>query len=197
VLLKEVHHRVKNNLQIISSLFGLQARYLDVGRARTALLESQTRVHAIALVHEKLHESTSSADVDFASYTRSLVGAILHAVGCPAHVQLVVDIAPIRLGVDQAIPCGLLVNELVTNAVKHAFTGRESGEIHLSLEEREDRGLCLSVRDDGVGMPAEIDPGNTASLGLKVVAALAVQLAGTFEIDRDRGTRISVNFRRP
>jgi PAS domain S-box-containing protein len=195
VLLKEIHHRVKNNLQVISSLLSLQALQLPAGPARTMLAESQSRVRSIALVHETLYQSKNFSLVNFKDYLRSLLEGLAHTHSAHAReIQATIDVGDVRLAVDAAIPCGLIVNELVTNAFKHAFPDGRAGSIHVQVDRDGQSGVTLTVSDDGVGMPEHIKPGTTPSLGLELVFTFAQQLEATIEIVRDRGTAFILRF---
>jgi PAS domain S-box-containing protein len=184
-LLKEIHHRVKNNLQIISSLLRLQAGKIDNPLAQGALQATQDRVRSMALIHEHLYRSENLAAVDMAAYLKSLCQQMFRTLAVtPDTLHLHLELASISLGVDQAIPCGLLVNELVTNALKHAFPAGRGGEVRVELQPLKDgQGWCLRVADDGVGLPPGFDVQNRNSLGLKLIADLTGQLGGTLAIN--------------
>ena len=195
VLLQEVHHRVKNNLQVISSLISMQGRALGEEGGRVALEECQTRVQAIALIHEQLYRSKDYARVPFAEYARSLVGNVFRATeGPPERIRLELAIEDVALGVDRAIPCGLILNELITNALRHAFPGGRSGTIRVELGYVAGGAFRLAVRDDGVGLPPGLDVGTAPSLGLQLVSMLAEQLNAGLEVDRDHGTRVGLTL---
>jgi PAS domain S-box-containing protein len=195
VLLQEVHHRVKNNLQVISSLINMQVRQLQDTPSRDALQECQTRVQAIALIHEKLYQSKDYARVPFSEYAKSLAANVFDATGASA-TDIVLDLAmeDLSLAVDKAIPCGLILNELITNAVKHAFPDARRGTIRVELRKAKDRGIVLAVGDDGIGMSATLDLRNSSSLGLSLVYTLVEQLEGRVETFHDRGTTFQVSF---
>ncbi|HXI55756.1 MAG TPA: histidine kinase dimerization/phosphoacceptor domain -containing protein [Polyangia bacterium] len=197
VLLKEIHHRVKNNLQVISSLLNLQARYLPDPAARAIFSQSQNRVQSIALVHERLYESADLSHVNFAKYLAVLLDNVFDTHDATNRgISKVIDVGDANLTVDVAIPCGLIVNELVTNTLKHAFPGGRHGTVRVSLRETEDGILDLLVQDDGVGMPAGIDPRNTVSLGLDLVVTFAEQLNAEMDIVRQGGTSFRFRFRK-
>ena len=197
VLLKEIHHRVKNNLQVISSLLNLQARYLPDRAAREIFRASQHRVQSIALVHEKLYQSADLSHVDFNDYTATLIENLFETFDAGQRgIAKTIDIRDIRLSVDIAIPCGLIVNELVTNALKHAFPGGREGTVRVILREGADGALDLTVGDDGVGMPAGMDPRKTSSLGLDLVFTFADQLDAEVEIGRQGGSSYRFRFRK-
>jgi two-component sensor histidine kinase len=189
VLLKEIHHRVKNNLQVISSLVSLQAGGSRDETIRQVLNEVSYRVRSMALVHEKLYQSSDLAHIDFADYLRSLLSFIWRAHGSGASgVRLKLELEPVALPVDTAVPCGLIVNELAGNALKHAFTGRKQGEVTVSLRKRAEGGIRLGVADNGNGLPAGLDWREAKSLGLKLVQMLAGQLDAAVEVESRQGT---------
>lgn len=193
ILLQEVHHRVKNNLQVISSLVNMQVRKLPRGQSREALEECRSRVQAIALIHEKLYQSKDFARVPFSDYARSLVANVFHATGVsPESVSLQVAIDELALPVDKAIPCGLILNELITNALKHAFRDGRVGTIRVELDKLDGGRLRLVVRDDGIGLPPGLDVRTSGSLGLQLVRMLTEQIGGDLEVRTDGGTSFGV-----
>jgi two-component sensor histidine kinase len=195
VLLQEIHHRVKNNLQVISSLINLQVRQLDDGSSRDALAECQTRVQAIALIHEKLYQSKDYSRVHFSEYARSLASNIFSATGIsPQFVSLRLLVEDVALGVDKAIPCGLILNELITNALKHAFPASMLGTVTVKLHKPREQVISLMVSDNGVGMPGTPDLKASSSLGLSLVYTLVDQLEGSLDIERDQGTTFRITF---
>jgi two-component sensor histidine kinase len=198
VLLTEVHHRVKNNLQVICSLLSLQAAKVRDARALEMFQESQDRVRSIAAFHEHLYQSQDLARIDIGAYVRTLVGALVTTYG-RAHVRVEVDADDVRLGVDKAIPVGLLCNELVSNALKHAFPDGRGGTVRVTLRSRSRGDLSLIVEDDGVGMPPALpalDAAGAATLGHQLVLTLARQLGATVSVDRTGGTRFAITFHR-
>lgn len=188
VLLKEIHHRVKNNLAVVSSLFYLESTYTHDAPTMKILQESQDRVRAMALVHEALYSSENLQAVDFGEYGMKLGQQLLQTYAPdPAHIRLTTDVQSVRLDIARAVPCGLILNELMTNALKHAFPAGRSGQIHISLS-RKAHGACeLKISDDGVGLaPSSVDG---SSLGLRIVRLLARQLNAEFSIaSTDHGT---------
>jgi len=197
VLLKEIHHRVKNNLQVISSLLNLQARYLPDPAARAIFSQSQNRVQSIALVHERLYESADLSHVNFAKYVVVLLDNIFDTYGATSRgISKVIEVGDANLTVDVAIPCGLIVNEVVTNALKHAFPDGRTGTVRVSLSEGPAEMLTLTIEDDGVGIPPGIDPRNTVSLGLDLVTTFAEQLNADMDIVREGGTSFRFRFRK-
>jgi PAS domain S-box-containing protein len=195
-LLREIHHRVKNNLQVIVSLLNLQRERVMDPIAQTLLVESQARVRSMALVHEKLYGSKDLGLIDLGDYLRALSSALSHTYGAVArHLALEVHADEVRLGIEAAMPCGLLVNELVSNALKHAYPDDRRGTVVISLRlERAGAELCLEVADDGVGFSEGIDFRRVASLGMQIVVGLTRQLQGTIELERGAGTRFRVRF---
>jgi two-component sensor histidine kinase len=158
VLLKEIHHRVKNNMQVISSLVSLQTDLMEDAATREILREISHRVRSMAMVHEKLYQAADLAIMEFADYTRSLLNYLWHAHApqLPG-VELVTDLEPVPLTVNAAVPCGLILHELVSNALKHAFKGRDSGRVTVSLRSGIQDRISLEVRDNGIGLPPELD----------------------------------------
>jgi PAS domain S-box-containing protein len=195
VLLKEIHHRVKNNLQVISSMLNLQAMHISDPSAQAVFAESQGRVQSIALVHETLYESQDLSSVNFAEYIHTLVTTIMQAQMHPdRNIATVIDSDGVLLPVSCAIPCGLIVNELVTNSLKHAFPNRSSGVIRVSLHTRDGDRVELVVADDGVGLKPDLDPRRVTSLGLDLVYTFAEQLSAEVELLRHDGTTFRFVF---
>jgi PAS domain S-box-containing protein len=182
VLLKEIHHRVKNNLAVISSLFYLQSTYTHDEQCKRIFRESQDRVRSMALVHETLYRSERLADVDFAEYARVLADHLFRSHSVVTGVRLKLDLSPIRMSIDVAVPCGLILNELMSNALKHAFRAGCPGEIMVSLCTIDGERCVLAVGDDGAGIPSDLDTGSTQSLGLRLIHSLTGQLHGKFEL---------------
>lgn len=195
VLLKEIHHRVKNNLQIISSMLRLQSGHILDPKVLRVFEDSQHRIRSMALIHEKLYQSENLAKVDLAEYIQSLTAYLLRSHATSAQeINLQVQADEVFLGIDAAVPCGLILNELVTNALKHAFPDRRPGEIHVSLDAQSEGKFVMTVRDDGVGLPKDLDLEHTETLGLKLVSALVQQLEGGIELDRTGGTTFQVTL---
>ncbi|HKU43826.1 MAG TPA: PAS domain S-box protein, partial [Polyangiales bacterium] len=195
VLLKEIHHRVKNNLQVISSMLNLQAMHLHDDAVQQVFAESQGRVQSIALVHETLYESQDLSSVNFSEYIHTLVTTIMQAQATPdRNIATLIDAEGVRLPVGTAIPCGLIVNELVTNSLKHAFPNRSTGAIRVSLHNRPNSTIELIVGDDGVGLPADLDPRTVSSLGLDLVYTFAEQLGAAVDLRRSGGTEFRFEF---
>jgi two-component sensor histidine kinase len=195
-LLMEIHHRVKNNLQIISSLLHLQADKIDSPIAKSAMANMQNRIRSMALIHEHLYRSENFAAVDLAVYLTQLCNQLFRTlVVTPSRIKLHLDLAPVHLKIDQAIPCGLLVNELVSNAFKHAFPADRGGELCVELHQSADGALArLRVADNGVGLPPDFTMDDSASLGLKLATNLARQLGGRLAIGTGPGAVFELEF---
>jgi PAS domain S-box-containing protein len=191
LMLKEIHHRVKNNLQIVSSLLNLQASSIRDPVDLALFEESVDRIRSMALIHDRLYKSHDLAGIEFREYIESLVMSLFHLYGHP-NIDFRAEVQDVRLSIDTAIPCGLIINELVTNALKHAFPGRRRGIITVSLATRANGDVELCVADDGVGIPEDVDARNTTSLGLQLVNILTGQLTATLEIRRGNGTTFSI-----
>lgn len=197
ILLKEIHHRVKNNLQIISSLLNLQSAHIRDPRALEVFKEGQGRVRSMALIHEKLYQSEDLARVDFSEYISNLAAYLFRSYEVHAGaVALNVEAEDVLLGVDTAIPCGLIINELVSNSLKHAFPGGGGGSINIRLRPADHERLTLTVADDGVGLPDGFDARRTSSLGLQLVNTLARQLGGEVLVGCGAGVEFSITFRK-
>ena len=195
VLLKEVHHRVKNNLQIISSLLNLQSGQIADPITKDALRESQNRVRTMALIHEKLYQSSDLAQIDFAAYLKSLGTFLAQSYrGSSSKVVMQIDAQDIRLNIDTAIPCGLIVNELVSNSLKYAFPENRAGNIKIEFYQPSNGNFILLVTDDGAGLPDGFEPAQSQSLGLKLVNSLVLQLKGTLMVDTMSGVSYKISF---
>ncbi|MHB0956224.1 MAG: sensor histidine kinase [Pirellulaceae bacterium] len=195
VLLKEIHHRVKNNMQVISSLVALQAERTPEADRRASLQDVAHRVRSMALVHEKLYQSTDLARVEFAEYARSLLNYLWRAhTTTAAGIELILNLEPMAISVNAAVPCGLILNELVSNALKHAFCDRADGQVTVSLCGDKAGRLCLRVRDNGRGLPTGFDWRQADSLGLHLVQVLARQLHATVEVVSTEGTEFTVTI---
>ncbi|MBK8025764.1 MAG: sensor histidine kinase [Chloroflexi bacterium] len=198
ILLKEIHHRVKNNLQTISSLLSLQSNTIDDPLTLAQFQDSQNRIRTMALVHERLYRSEGLAQIAFGEYLRDLTDYLLASYqGQEKAVTLNVKADDIFLDIDTAIPCGLLVNELLSNALKHAFRDRLTGKIGVEMCFSGDGHYQLSVWDDGVGMPEGMSDLKTTSLGLRLVNSLTRQLGATIEFRSRPGTEITIRFAKP
>jgi len=198
ILLKEIHHRVKNNMQVMSSLIKLQWGNTKDDSLRAMLLDSHNRIRAMALVHEKLYQSGDLSGVGLKEYVRGLTAALRRSYGPGKgniHIRTTGD--DIRLPIDKAIPCGLVINELVSNALKYAFPAEMGrGDMEVCLNGREEGVVEITVRDNGTGIPDEIDIHKAGTLGLQLVKMLVEdQLEGNLELDRSAGTEFRIVFR--
>lgn len=195
VLLKEVHHRVKNNLQIITSLLNLQAVEITDPDTREKFRDSMGRVKSMAIIHERLYQTDNLAEVALAEYIDSLTRFLAGTVsGNGGRINIVQEVEDVALPIDMAVPCGLIVNELVTNSLKHAFPDERGGEVKISCSRDVEGVVTLSVRDSGVGLPDDIDPENLSSLGMRLVHNLTDQLDGSLEFGNDGGAAYSIEF---
>jgi PAS domain S-box-containing protein len=194
VLLQEVHHRVKNNLAVIGSLLGMQADAIGEGEASRSLMESRQRVHSMALIHEHLYGTENLKQVRLDEYADKLTSELYASYSPSDGVVVRVNAEPIELSIEQAIPCGLILNELVSNALKYAFPKDRAGQITVSVVQPKPGYIALTVHDDGAGLPADFDWRNANSLGLKIVQILARQLRGTIELHRNGGTEFQFTF---
>jgi len=203
ILLQEVHHRVKNNLQIINSILNLQKKFVEDEKAIVGLEEIQNRVSTMSIIHETLYQNTDVSNIEFSSYLTRIAGNVIQGYQSDTQVELVTNLEDIQAPLDQAIPCGLILNEWVSNAMKYAFQGRETGTISVGLRSAEVEGhpdeeeIQIEVRDDGVGLPEGFDWSGRDSLGLYLVQALSEQLDAELLAESDGGTRFLVSFRRP
>jgi PAS domain S-box-containing protein len=194
VLIKEIHHRVKNNLQVVSSLLFLQSQTVKDEETRRILEESRNRVKSMAFIHKQLYQSKNLAHIDFASYVRSLTKNLLTSYRTNGNdISLDVRVDDIFLALDSAIPCGLIINELVSNTLKHAFSNHSAGHITVDLHQEGEKNV-LVVSDNGVGLPVGLDVHTTETLGLQLVSALVQQLDGTLELERGSGTVFKISF---
>ncbi|HWA05343.1 MAG TPA: PAS domain S-box protein [Ignavibacteria bacterium] len=195
LLLKEIHHRVKNNLQIIVSLLKLQSKYVFDPRDLEIFNKSRSRVETMSLIHEKLYKSADISQIDMGNYLRDLVGHLLKAYNLStARIEFDIDAENILMSIDTAIPCGLIVNELINNILKHAFPDGYNGKIQLNLH-RSDENVILEVVDNGVGIPESFNMDKNDSLGMQLIDTLVKQLDGVIEVTRTNGTRFSIEFR--
>jgi PAS domain S-box-containing protein len=194
VLLKEVHHRVKNNMQIVSSLLELQSYQVHDPEMKELFNESQTRVRSMALVHEKLYQSTDISKIQYQEYVNQLVSYLFDSY-MPKHITKEVFADPVELGIDEAVPLGIIINELVTNSIKYAFPDGQDGVVRIELSEIEGQRVRLIVEDNGKGLPPHVRVGDHSTLGLELVGALVQQLDAAMNIDTTNGTRITIHFK--
>ena len=217
MLLKEIHHRVKNNLQVISSLLKMQSRYLQDPHLLDMFQDSQNRIRSMALIHEKLYQSTDLARIDLGDYLRQLTSHLLRSysalgelrggeelrgggrqgVAAPTLIRMELNVPAIFLSIDVATPCGLIVCELVSNALKYAFPEGGGGEILVAVSRNDAGELILRVADTGVGLPPDMDWNQTASLGLRLVRTLATQLGADVTWNTKCGTVFELKFTEP
>ncbi len=196
VLLKEVHHRVKNNMQVISSILNLQSSYIKDEAAVEMMKESQDRIKSMAFVHESLYQGKNFSHVKFSEYVKNLVSNLFHSYGINKKgLKLNFDLDEVFLNLDTSIPCGLIINELISNALKYAFTDREKGELTVTLKKIENGKIRLTIADDGRGFPEDIDWKNTESLGMQLVVTLAGQIRGDIQMETKKGTTFTITFK--
>ena len=193
VLLKEIHHRVKNNLQIISSLLRLQSGYIKDKQALEIFKDSQNRVRAMALIHENLYQTNNLEKIEFSEYIRKLTNNLIRCYNI-TNIKISSNIEKLNLKIDTAIPCGLIINELISNSMKHAFTNSEEGEIYVEFITLQTGKYSLSVSDNGVGVRENIDSLKKQSLGLELVWNLVEQLEGTIVYNSKLGTSFRITF---
>jgi two-component sensor histidine kinase len=195
VLMREIHHRVKNNMQIVSSLLNLQTSYVEEEEAVNVLKESQNRVKSMAMIHEKLYQSHDLNHLNISNYIISLVTDLFSSYAIPqGQIKPIMDVEDANLNMETAVPCGLIISELISNSLKYAFPNGKKGEIHVTLKTKENR-FHLTISDNGVGLPDDLDFQNTESLGLQLVNSLTNQLDGKIEVNRKHGTEFKITFK--
>ena len=198
LLLREIHHRVKNNLQIIISLFNLQTSYIDDDKAYQALKEGQDRIKSMALIHERFYQSDGISKIDFDDYSRKLIEYLYTSFKInPSSIVVDIKIENVRLDIDTAVPCGLIINEIVSNAFKHAFKDKDKGHIDIILKNAGDGEYYLEIKDDGIGMPTDFNLETADSLGFQLIQALSDQLDGKLELvtSPNKGLTYKLNFK--
>jgi len=198
LLLREIHHRVKNNLQIIISLFNLQTSYIDDDKAYQALKEGQDRIKSMALIHERFYQSDGISQIDFDDYSRKLIEHLYSSFKInPNSIVIDVKIENVKLDIDTAVPCGLIINEIVSNSFKHAFIGKDKGRIYIILQNRSEGEYYLEINDNGVGLPADFNLETADSLGFQLIQALSDQLDGKLELvtSPNKGLTYKLNFK--
>jgi two-component sensor histidine kinase len=194
ILIKELHHRVKNNLQVISSILNLQSSYVSDPSTLDILQESQNRIKSMSFIHETLYRTTDFSSINFSEYIKSLSHNLIQSYTLQnCKVDFVADIDTIEMSIDQSIPCGLIVNELVSNALKYAFKDRKKGKLMIELKEN-GKQVSLRVSDDGVGLPENFKFEKNDSLGVQLVYSLTEQLDGTIEVNSEKGTSFLITF---
>jgi two-component sensor histidine kinase len=193
VLLKEIHHRVKNNLQIISSILNLQSAFVTDENTLGILHESRNRIRSMAIIQETLYKSDVFSTVDFGKYIEDLCQNLIASYQIIGNVKLELEVQPVHMILDQAIPCGLLINEIITNSLKYAWPDHQKGSIWVRLSQ-EEQNVVLEVSDDGQGLPEQFDKMNTETLGLQLIATLNEQLEGKLEVSNQNGTKYLLKF---
>jgi PAS domain S-box-containing protein len=194
VLLKEVHHRVKNNLQVISSILNLQSSYVKDDQTLSILRESQNRIKSMSYIHESLYQTKNFSSINFSEYIENLSNNLFHSYQIfDNFIELKLKVEPVNLNLDQAIPCGLIVNELITNALKYAFKGKKTGEIFIGINEN-GKTISIRIEDNGVGLPKGFNYLKTETLGLQLVVTLVEQLDGKLEMKTEKGTKYLITF---
>lgn len=199
VLLKEIYHRTKNNMLVIISLLDLQAQDIEDEQVRTLFFETENRIRAMALVHEKLYQSQNLSKIDLGSYLHEIAESLLATMVVDNRVKLLSSFEPVAINIDYAVPLGLVVNEIVTNAVKHAYPGNRSGSIYLNVEQSQEGEIVLAIGDDGVGLPEDVDVQNSSSFGMRIIiiSLVKMQLKGILTVNRENGTRYLIRFPEP
>ncbi len=194
-MLREIHHRVKNNMQVMSSLLSLQSRAASNSETRRMLEENQNRIHSMALLHEILYQSEDFATVDFSKYLLRMIDHLFRSYGVNnRQIRLHTELDPIGLELDDALPSGLLISEVISNALKHGFPDGREGEVRILLRRQSAGAVALVLSDTGVGFPAGLDWTTSRSLGLRLVRALAQQLRASLDIRSHRGTEVRLVF---
>ncbi|MDY7004573.1 MAG: PAS domain-containing protein [Cyanobacteriota bacterium] len=195
ILLKEIHHRVKNNLHIISNLLDLQSDYIESQKVQELFADSQNRIQSMALIHEQLYQSKNLGQVDFSEYIHALIDNLFCSYGDrESQIKPIINVEAITLNLETAIPCGLLINEVVTNSFKHAFPDGKSGEICIELHQDRQEKVYINIKDNGIGIPPDFDWQNSSSLGLKLVRILSKQLKAEIYFDGHKGTVVNLKF---
>lgn len=195
ILIKEIHHRVKNNLMVISSLLNIQSKFIKDKAALSVFRESQKRANSMAMIHERLYRSNDLKKIEFGDYIYSLSTDLFHTyVLDPSRVKLKLNVEKVMVDINTSVPLGLIVNELITNSMKYAFPDGESGEISISFHQVDDK-YILEVKDNGIGIPKDLDIVNAKSLGLQLVTSLTDQINGDLELNRENGTDFKIIFK--
>jgi two-component sensor histidine kinase/FixJ family two-component response regulator len=195
-LLREIHHRVKNNMQVIASLLNLQVRLTKNEECRKVLIDGQTRIRSMSLVHEYLYRSPDLSKVDLTGYIRNISNYLSSVfLDDPRRVRVEMELEEVLVDINSAVPCGILLNELIANALKHAFPGGRTGVVRIGLRRQPSGVLEIRVADDGVGLPEGLDFRGAETMGLQIMNLLVGQLDAVLEIDRTKGTAVTVMFR--
>ena len=193
-LVREIHHRVKNNLQIVMSLLNSQSAYINNEFALNAIQESQHRVHAMSLIHQKLYNTNNLSSIDISTYIRELVSYLTESFETAQRIRFEFDLTPIEMDVSEAVPLGLILNEAITNSIKYAFPSKGDGVISISLSNIDSHHCLLIISDNGVGIPAQSINKKTGSLGMSLMQGLSEDLEGHFSIENKNGTTIKISF---
>jgi len=196
MLLKEIHHRVKNNMQVVSSLVSMQGRSIKDESVQALFSETQNRIQSIALVHEQLYRSDNISEIDYGEYLRKMFAPLFESYNVDERrVSMVIDAPKAKITIEKAVPCSLIVNELLSNSLKHAFPGNRKGEIRIGFHLDEITGdYVLDYRDNGVGIPMGLDIQKTGSLGMKLVYGLTQQISGTISLEPGDGVHFKIVF---
>ena len=195
-LLREIHHRVKNNMQIISSLLLLQSSQLDTEEIQKVFLQCQNRINSMAMIHEMLYRSTTFSKIQYGEYIEELAAKLIHSIKGPRNnVDYIVNAEDIYLNIDTSIPLGLIINEIITNSLKHGIKEKEHGRIHVKIDQKAPREFVLEVSDNGNGFPEKINAQTTDSVGLQLIDSLVLQLKGSMTVDTGSwGTKHVIKF---
>lgn len=193
-LLREIHHRVKNNLQIVMSLLNSQSVFLENDKALDAIRDSQQRIHSISLIHQKLYQSENISLIDMSAYIRELTEYLQGSFGTGQRIRFDLQTEPVELDVTQAVPVGLILNEAISNAVKYAFSNGKAGTVTVSMRQTGEEQFVLSVADNGWGLPKNFDINKSNSLGMSLMRGLSKQLNGSFELKNEHGLTVAVTF---
>ena len=194
ILIKEIYHRVKNNLAVVSSLLNMQSKYINDKKAIEAFKETRDRVMSMSMVHTQLYNSDDYTNVEYKKYVKNLVSRVFYTAKISGQVKLHLELDDVTVPIDKAIPCGLLLNELVTNALKHAFPKNRKGNLRIIMRSLKDEYCEIIVKDDGVGIPENFDLEKSKSLGLKLINLLVKQISGTLEIESKQGTEFRIRL---
>jgi len=199
VLLKEIYHRTKNNMLIIISMLDLQSEDFEDEGLKTIFQETENRIRSMALVHEKLYQSQNLAEIDMGSYLHDVAESLLTSMVLDNRIKLKIDAEPILINIDYAVPLGLVVNEIITNSIKHAFPNKMPGSIFLSIEKSGCKELLLTIADNGIGLPEEVDVlgSTTFGMGIIISSLVKMQLKGQITVERSQGTRYQISFPEP
>lgn len=196
VLLREVHHRVKNNMQIVTSLLNLQSENIEDKKYKDIFIESQNRIYAMALIHEKLYQSVNFREININEYINGIAANVNESYGKKSNVKFDINIENILLNIDYAVPCGLIINEILTNSFKYAFPDERQGKITIIVKSNDNNRIQIFISDNGIGIPKDLDIRNTKSLGLRLITGLAEsQLHGEIILNRENGAEFQINFR--